>query len=163
MPLKSRSFKFSQSPLSFFQIFKKFIYYYYYYYFERQREPQHAQQRGRERGRHRIQSRLQALSCQHRAQRGGGGGALELTNCEMVTWAEAGHLTDWAIQEPLPFSFISFIIWGFAFRSMIHLELIAVHAVRYGSKFVLFVCFFFLHMLVQLFKYRLLKSISFLH
>ena len=34
------------------------------------RETEHEWGRGRERGRHRIKSRLQALSCQHRAQRG---------------------------------------------------------------------------------------------
>ena len=37
---------------------------------ERKRERAHKKGRGRERGRHRILSRLQALSCQHRAQRG---------------------------------------------------------------------------------------------
>ena len=36
---------------------------------ERERETEHEQGRVRERGRHRIRSRLQALSCQHTAQR----------------------------------------------------------------------------------------------
>ena len=40
------------------------------YLFLRQRETEHERGRGRERGRHRIGSRLQALSRQHRAQRG---------------------------------------------------------------------------------------------
>ena len=39
------------------------------YLFLRQRETEHERGRVRERGRHRIRSRLQALSCQHRAQR----------------------------------------------------------------------------------------------
>ena len=38
--------------------------------FERETDTEQEQGRGRERGRHRIQSRLQALSYQHRAQRG---------------------------------------------------------------------------------------------
>ena len=25
---------------------------------------------------------------------------LELTDCRIMTWAEVGHLTDWATQEP---------------------------------------------------------------
>ena len=25
---------------------------------------------------------------------------LELTNCEIMTWAKVGHLTDWATQVP---------------------------------------------------------------
>ena len=37
--------------------------------FEREREGEHEWGRSRERGRHRIRSRLQALSCQHRADR----------------------------------------------------------------------------------------------
>ena len=40
------------------------------YLFLRQRETEHEWGRVRERGRHRIGNRLQALSCQHRAQRG---------------------------------------------------------------------------------------------
>ena len=28
-------------------------------------------------------------------------GGLQLTNCEIMTWAEVGHLTDWATQAPL--------------------------------------------------------------
>ena len=57
---------------------------------ERERE------RERERDRPRIWSRLQALSCQHRAHAG-----LEPMNCEIMTWAEVGCLTDWATQAPL--------------------------------------------------------------
>ena len=29
---------------------------------------------------------------------------LELTDCEIMTWAEVGRLTDWATQAPLDFS-----------------------------------------------------------
>ena len=28
---------------------------------------------------------------------------LELTDCEIMTWAEVGHLTDWTIQAPYSF------------------------------------------------------------
>ena len=38
-------------------------------------------------------SRLQAVSTEPDA-------GLELTNCEIMTRAEVGHLTDWAIQAP---------------------------------------------------------------
>ena len=47
-------------------------------------ETEHEQGRARERGRHRIGSRLQALSCQHRAQRG-----LKLPDREIVTWLKS--------------------------------------------------------------------------
>ena len=30
---------------------------------------------------------------------------LELTDCEIMTWAEVGRLTDWATQAPLMFIF----------------------------------------------------------
>ena len=30
---------------------------------------------------------------------------LEPTNCEFMTWAEVGHLTDWATQVPLSLYF----------------------------------------------------------
>ena len=42
----------------------------YFWYRERERERESMSRGGAERGQHRIQSRLQALSCQHRAQRG---------------------------------------------------------------------------------------------
>ena len=73
------------------------------YFWERERETEteteteteHEWGKGRERGRHRIQSRLQVLSCQHRDQWG-----LQPTNHEIRTWAEVGHLTNWATQVP---------------------------------------------------------------
>ena len=34
--------------------------------------------------------------------------ALELMNCEIMTWAEVGCLTNWATQEPLKYIFYSF-------------------------------------------------------
>ena len=53
------------------------------------RETEHKQGRDRERGRHRIWSRLQALSCQQKTDTW-----LELMNCEIITWAEVGRLTE---------------------------------------------------------------------
>ena len=50
--------------------------------------------RGRERGRHRIWvtgSRIRAVSTEPDV-------GLELTNCEITTWAEVGRLTVWATQ-----------------------------------------------------------------
>ena len=38
-------------------------------------------------------SRLQAVSTEPDA-------GLELTDCEIMTWAEVGRLTDWATQAP---------------------------------------------------------------
>ena len=38
-------------------------------------------------------SRLWAVSTEPDA-------GLQLTNCEIMTWAEVGHLTDWAKQAP---------------------------------------------------------------
>ena len=49
--------------------------------------------RGRETGRQRILSRLRADSREPDAE-------LELTNREIMTWAEVSHLTDWATQGP---------------------------------------------------------------
>ena len=54
---------------------------------------------GRERGRQRIRSRLQALAVSTEPDAG-----LELTNCEIMTWAEVGHPANWATQAPLHFS-----------------------------------------------------------
>ena len=34
---------------------------------------------------------------------------LELTDREIVTWAEVGRLTDWATQAPLDFIFYLFV------------------------------------------------------
>ena len=42
-------------------------------------------------------SRLWAISTEHTG--------LELTNREIVTWAEVGHSTDWATQAPRIFFF----------------------------------------------------------
>ena len=47
--------------------------------------------RGRKRGRERIPSRL----CTDSLDTG-----LKLTNHEIMTWADIGHLTDWATQAP---------------------------------------------------------------
>ena len=60
------------------------------------REKDREQGRGRERRRHRMWSRLQALSCQHMPDAG-----LELTDCEIMTWAKVSCLTNWATQAPL--------------------------------------------------------------
>ena len=38
------------------------------------------------------------------------GEGLELTNCEIMTWAEGGHLTYWATQAPLHRSFKGYTI-----------------------------------------------------
>ena len=45
-------------------------------------------------GRHRIWSRIQAPSAQSAAQ------GSNPRNCEIMTWAEVGHSTDWATQAP---------------------------------------------------------------
>ena len=45
-----------------------------------------------------VGSRLWAVSTQPDA-------GLELTNHEIVTWAEVGHLTDWATQAPQHWDF----------------------------------------------------------
>ena len=68
------------------------------YFWERERHTHRvwAGEGQRETGRHRIWSGLQAPSCQHRADVG-----LEPTNCEIMTWTEVGHSTDWATQAPL--------------------------------------------------------------
>ena len=81
-----------------------FIYFFNVYLFLRETETEHKRVRGGERGRHRIRSRLQALSCQHRAQRRGGP-----TNHEIMTWAKIRHLTNWATQALLAwFSYLGF-------------------------------------------------------
>ena len=63
--------------------------------FLRQCERHSASSGGADRGRHRIRSgsRLWAVSTEP-------GTGLELTNREIMTWAEVGHLTDWATQAP---------------------------------------------------------------
>ena len=58
------------------------------------RETEHEQGRGRGRGRHRIWSRLWAV-------RTGPDAGLELTDREIMTWAEVRRLTNWATQAPL--------------------------------------------------------------
>ena len=60
-----------------------------------ERERQYEQWRYREKGRHRMQSRLWALSCHHQAQHGA-----QTMKREIMTWAEIGHLADWATQAP---------------------------------------------------------------
>ena len=74
--------------------------------FEGERETEHEQGRSRERGRHGIQSRLQALKAVSTEPDEG----LEPTNCEIMTWAEAGCPTDWAAQAPL-FYFFKLILF----------------------------------------------------
>ena len=64
------------------------------YLFLRERERKHERARGRERGRQSIGSRLCADSREPNA-------GLEPMNCEITTWAEVGHLTDWATQASL--------------------------------------------------------------
>ena len=62
--------------------------------FERQRKTEPECGRSREKGRHRIQSRLSrcwAVSTEPNA-------GLKLMNCEIMPWAEARCLTDWATQ-----------------------------------------------------------------
>ena len=48
-----------------------------------------------ERDTHTIWSRIQVPKCQQRAHMG-----LEWMNCEIMTWAEVGGLTNWATQAP---------------------------------------------------------------
>ena len=48
-------------------------------------------------------SRLWAVSTEPDA-------GLELMNCEIMTWAEVGSLTDWATQAP-PISFFKRSVW----------------------------------------------------
>ena len=64
-----------------------------------QTDTEHEQGRGRKRGRHRIRS-LWAVSTEPDA-------GLELRDWEIMTWAEVGHSTDWATQEP-QISFFSY-------------------------------------------------------
>ena len=88
----------------YFLIFLMFI-----YFWERDTHTHNTSGRGaerereRRRGRHRIQSRLWAVSTRPDA-------GLELTKCEIMTWAEVGHLTDWATQAP--------VLWGYFNDSM---------------------------------------------
>ena len=71
------------------------------YLFLGQRQ-EHERGRDRERRRHRIRSRLQAVSTEPDA-------GLELTNWEIMIWAKAGRLTDWATQALLNETFIRII------------------------------------------------------
>ena len=51
---------------------------------------------------------------------------LELTNCEIMTWAEVGHLMDWATQMPWGNEFLvdlnnlSFVMWNCECIPVIH-------------------------------------------
>ena len=65
--------------------------------FERQRETEHEQGRGRER----EGDRESEAGSRHRAVSTKPNAGLELTSCEIMTWAEVGCLTDWATQVPL--------------------------------------------------------------
>ena len=63
---------------------------------ERERERKHKTQRGREREgdiESEAVSKFWAVSAEPDA-------AIEPTNCEIMTWAEFGHLTNWATQAP---------------------------------------------------------------
>ena len=72
-------------------IFIFFLNFFNVYLFLRQRETEH--ERGR--GRHRMEAgfRLWAISPEPDV-------GLELTDREIVTWAEVGRSTDWATQVP---------------------------------------------------------------
>ena len=72
------------------KIFLMFIYYW-------ETDTEREQGRGRERGgdtESEAGSRLRAISTEPDT-------GLELTNCEIMTWAEVGRLTNWATQAPL--------------------------------------------------------------
>ena len=64
------------------------------YLFLRERERESKQGRGKERGGQMIWSRF----CPDSREPDAG---LELMNCEIMSWAEVGRFTDWAIQVPL--------------------------------------------------------------
>ena len=80
-----------------------FIFLMFIYFWDRERQSMNGG--GSERGRHRIWNGLQALSGQHRARRG-----LELTDREIMTWAEVGRLTNWATQAPRVVLFLIFCV-----------------------------------------------------
>ena len=98
----------TQAPLGetilFYFLFKKKIFLTFIYFWDRERQSMN--EGGSERGRHRIWNRLQALSCQHRARAG-----LELTDREIMTWAEVGRSTDWATQSAPDISLVAFSSW----------------------------------------------------
>ena len=85
-----------------------FLIFVYIYWFlrERERDREYASGRRAERGDTESEagSRLWAVSTEPDA-------GLELTNCKIMTWAEVGCLTDWAIQVPLYFFFLSLCIY----------------------------------------------------
>ena len=66
------------------------------YYWEKERERQSMSMGGAETGEDtesKAGSRLRAVSTEPDAGH-------EPTNCEIMTWAEAGRITDWATQAP---------------------------------------------------------------
>ena len=66
------------------------------YFWQRQRQRQNASELGAEREgdtEAEAGSRLWAVSTEPHA-------GLELTSCEIMTWAEVGRPTDWATQAP---------------------------------------------------------------
>ena len=71
------------------------------YFWDRERQSMNGG--GSERGRHRIWNRLQALSCQHRAQRGA-----RTHGSRDHDLSEVGCSTDWATQVPLDTDFKSY-------------------------------------------------------
>ena len=77
------------------------------YFWERERETECEQGRGRERETQKPEagSRLRAVSTEPDA-------GLKPTNCEIITWAEVGRLTDWATQAPQDaYRFVSIVLW----------------------------------------------------
>ena len=69
---------------------------FYFWERERERESMNGGRAGRKRERQKIQRELcSALTADSRM------GGLELTNHEIMTWAEVGRLIDWATQAPL--------------------------------------------------------------
>ena len=68
--------------------------------FERERETEREQGRGREREgdtEPQAGSRLWAVSTEPDM-------GLEITDCEIMTWAEVRHVTNWAIQAYRPYN-----------------------------------------------------------
>ena len=72
----------------------------FYFLFLRETECTQVMGEGRGRPGWRIQSGLHADSSEPSV-------GLELTNCEIMTWAEVGCPTDWATQAPLTLFFLT--------------------------------------------------------
>ena len=92
------------------QMFKKKFFFNGFYFWERETH-EHELRRGREREgdtESEAGSRLWTVSTEPNT-------GLELTNHEIMTWAEVGHLTDWATQVPLKWQILGNIHHGRAF------------------------------------------------